>query len=333
MFIALACFTVLVFFGSVVYYFTDNPESSKPLTPLIIGYNYWPGVLPLFVAEEKGLFENEDLKVELRAYEDYFTLLDDLSSGKIDLASDVVLVDAIKGYLAGDKITVIGVSDYSQGADGLVVNNEIVKISDLRGKTIAVEKDTVGEYLLFAILQRGKLDFSQVVLADLSASKGVDAFLENKVDAVVTYEPDLSRAQEKDQSRLLVDSKDFSGLISDVITVNTDYAYKNQASLKAFLKAYFKGVDYIKSNPEETGKIGSNYFKIMEAEFNRQLSGVKILDYDENIQAMSYSGGLKSAYGSGKYLADLLLQFGKISQSYAWEDLINPIYLNILYRP
>lgn len=320
-----------IIFGGFLFFSSDNKEK-EVINPMIIGYNYWPGVLPVLVADKNGFFKEEGLEATLNYQESYYDLLEGVSSGSIDLANDIVLVDAINNFYSNKSIKVIGVSDYSFGADGFVVDESIKLANDLIGKKIAVEKGTVGEYLLYAILQRFGLSFNDIIIADLSANSGVDAFLEQKVDGVVSYEPDLSRAKRRRASRLMASSADFPGLVTDVITVNSKYLRENPESIKAFLKAYFRAVDYIKENPETSMKIGAEYFSTLPEEFIEGYNLIKLLDFNDNRIALSYVGGYKSIFGSGKYLFDLLVYQNKFADNFNWEDMIDISYYNNIYN-
>ena len=62
------------------------------------------------------------------------------------------------------------------------------------------------------------------------------AFVANKVDAAVTWEPWLSRGKKTDFGHLLVDSSTTPGLITDVIIVTKDYVAKHPKEVLEFVK-------------------------------------------------------------------------------------------------
>jgi len=180
--------------GGIFFYGQSQPKSLGKIT---LGWNTWPGNLPYLVAYEQGFFKEQGLEMEMIAEESYLKKVDDLISGKIDFSGDMALVDVVEKASKGGKLNVVLATDYSNGADGIVAKKEIKNISEFKGKKVAAEVGTLGEYLLYDALKKNNLELSDVQEVNLSAQEAAQAFIRGEVDAAVTYEPDYSQAVEK----------------------------------------------------------------------------------------------------------------------------------------
>ena len=101
-----------------------------------IGYSAWPGWFPLTVAEqEKGIFEDAGVDVDLMYFTDYTASLDALAAGKVDVNAQT-LNDTMFGVAAGSEQTIVVAGDNSTGNDAIICDESITSVpQDLKGKT------------------------------------------------------------------------------------------------------------------------------------------------------------------------------------------------------
>lgn len=325
-FIIILIIAVALAAGAVFYFWGNNwfgARKIKNLEPVVMGYNLWPGSLPYLMAYEKGFFKNQGLEVKLMEEESYGKMFDDLVNGKNDFSPSIALIDVMQNAAVGGNLRVVGVTDYSVGADGIVANSGINSVKDLKGKKVGVEKDTLGEFLLYKALQLNGLKFSDITEINLTAQAGTQALIRGELDAAVTYEPDLSQAKNEISGNIIFDSADIEGLITDTLVFSQDFIDSHPQRVKAILKAYFQAVEYIKNNPDEAYAIGAKYFKITPQKFKDSLNGVRIVDQRNNFSAFSHSSALTSLYVNGKAKNEFLFQLGKIKEPVDLEKIIN----------
>lgn len=284
----------LIVVGLFIYY---KPDQVKPLGQINYGYAPWPGVLPYIVAYEKGFFKAEGLDVNLIKTTSYTEQIADFISGRLDFVGDFALIDVVKKVSAGEKINVILATDYSNGADGIVSHKDIKNITDLKGKSVAVEKETLGEYLLYDALRKNNLNLSDVKIVNLSAQESVQAFIRGEVDAAVSYEPDLSLSLDQGQGNLLYTSVQSPGLIMDTLVFKPDFVTENPLLVEAVVRSYARAVDYIASNPADSYAVGAKYFDITSSEFEGQYKGIKQITLSENLSMMTYGVNSDSLHG------------------------------------
>jgi NitT/TauT family transport system substrate-binding protein len=115
---------------------TAGSSQTAPAEPLRIGYLTWVGIGPLFVAQEKGLFTKEGIEVEPINMAIHEAMYAGLFAGQID-AIDATVDDMLPNFDAEQPFACVFTMTESLGADGIVANNDIRSIADLKGKTVA----------------------------------------------------------------------------------------------------------------------------------------------------------------------------------------------------
>jgi len=285
---------VAIAVGGYYWYKTNTP---KNLGEIIWGLNVWPGNLPNLVAYDQGIYKKNGLDVKMIQEPDYGTLVTDFISGKINFA-DLALIDVVVKADDGEKIKIVLAADYSNGADGIVAKKEIRNIKELKGKKVAVEKDTLSEHLLYDALRKNELSLSDIVEVNLSAPKAAQAFIRGEVDAAATWEPDYTQAVEEGNGWRIYTSADSPGLIIDSLVFKSDYIKNNPEKVAAVVKSYFEGVDFIVANPEKAYEIGAKYSDITAEEFKIQYAGIKQMNKDDNTNAFFYRTTVDSLHGA-----------------------------------
>jgi len=190
--VLLAIFLIACLAGTFLFFYQSSQP--KSLGKIVYGYEIWPGILPYLVAYEKGYFKEQGLDVELVKAESYTEEMEDFISGRTDFMGDFALIDLVKKVSFGEKIKVVLVTDYSNGADGIVLKKNIKSVGELKGKKVAVEVGTLGEYLLFDALKKNNLQLADIQEVNLTAQEASQVFIQGGVDAAVTYEPNYSQA-------------------------------------------------------------------------------------------------------------------------------------------
>ena len=106
-------------------------------TPVTIAISGWTGFAPLTLAKEAGLFKKRGLDVTIKKIPQKDRHLA-IASGDVQCAATTVET-WIAWNAAGVATTQIFQLDKSFGADGMVVKPTILRIADLKGKTVAAD--------------------------------------------------------------------------------------------------------------------------------------------------------------------------------------------------
>lgn len=262
--------------------------TSKTATKLNVGIVTWPGFGPLFIANQKGYFKEQGIDVNISIIEDEAARRSAFASGQLDIAANTVDALASGSPKGVDGIIFIK-TDESYGADGIVANKSIKTISQLRGKRIAYPKGLPSHYFLYQILKDNNLSINDIKSVYMEASDAGAAFAAGKIDAAVTWEPWLSQSAAK--GNILATTKDKPGLIADVLMVSQKSANDKRDAIKGFLQAWFKGLDFMQKNHEESVKIIADGLKLSSADTDELMTLVKFTDPQENIRFFGISGG------------------------------------------
>ena len=82
-------------------------------------------------------------------------------------------------------------ADWSRGGDAIVVDRGITKVSDLKGKKIAVAEMTPSHSFLLWLLNAGGLSINDVkIVAQPNAIDAAQVFKSRQVKAAVVWSPD-----------------------------------------------------------------------------------------------------------------------------------------------
>lgn len=257
-----------------------RPSSTTSSKPFRITINSWIGFAPLYVAQERGIFDKEGVKVELIRIEDTGARKSSMLANKVDAygaSVDGVALDVAQG-MPGQIVMAF---DQSNGADGIVAKNDIRTIADLKGRTVAVQPGLTGHFLLMYVLSRNGLKYEDVTITDMDSDKAGAAFAARQVDVAVTWEPWLSQAQEKGGHKLLT-SADLPGVIVDTLCVTDEARVERGDQIKAVIRSWFAALDYMSSNPDDSTQIIAKSYGLTNQQVRGYLSGVKLLGNAEN---------------------------------------------------
>lgn len=192
---------------------------------VIMAGNPFVGMAPIYVAMEKGFFQECGLEFSLVNFDDSSASCSALISGKADAAYSTLDAAIIaESSFDENKMKIISVVDESAGADGILATNDIAGIADLKGKNVGVTLNQTSHYLLLQALEKEGLTDADVNLVDMTASDAGVSFISGGLDAAVTWEPYLSNAVNSGAGKLLFSSADAPGSIMDILAVRAEDA-------------------------------------------------------------------------------------------------------------
>jgi NitT/TauT family transport system substrate-binding protein len=259
----------------------------------------WVGDVAWYIAREKGFFEKNGVKVNLvmsSSIDESFAMFD---SGKVDANSQPwgdTLVRASQ-KVPGKAILAV---DYSVGADALMVGLNIARISDLRGKKIALEEVAIGQFLLDTALTRSGLTGKDVQVQYMPTGDAAQAFLNGKVQATVVWNPFVNEIQSSRKGRPLFSSKDIPGMISDVIVASDQSVKQKRGEYLRLIKSWYDVERFIRTNRDEAVSIMAKIVKQDAAEYRLFLSGVRLLDEKANLDAFGAESNPRSLLNASK---------------------------------
>ena len=249
-----------------------------PADPLRVGSNVWPGYEPLYLARELGAYDRA--AVHLVELPSATQVMHQLRSGNLE-AGCLTLDEAIGQIARGLDLQVVLVMDFSSGADVLLARPPIETLAQLRGKRIGVEQTGTGAILLDGALRAAGLEPGEVKLEYLPVDQHEQAWRDHRVDAVVTFEPVMSRLL-ADGARILFDSSRIPGRIVDVLVVTRRAAITRGPELRQLLAGYFRAREVMRSDPERANRLMAPRLRVSPDAVPALFEGIVLPDLAAN---------------------------------------------------
>lgn len=306
----------------------NNKESS--LVHIRMVRPLWPGYMVSALANELGYFKDEGIQIDYVNPPDDADMLDELSAGNTDVQgtlSTQYLSHARKNGKIDSRIVLL--TDYSNGGDALIARKDAPDLKSSKKKKIAGLQD----YEFFLPYTLGLIGASNesIEFVDIvSDQERVDKILSGEIDYAATYDPFLTKAVDAG-AKVVFSSGDKPGVMTDVLLFSNRLIKENPVIVRKFVKAYFKAYDFWRNNPHQAYKIVYDYYKYTPDEFDKQMSRLKLLSLQDNINAMSVNAGFNSIYGNLQ-TEQMFLQNRNGGIMYPVESLVYPNVLRDLSR-
>ncbi len=282
------------------------PAMAQDMPKVVLGMSGWTGFAPLSLAAEAGLFKKHGVDVEIKFIpqkERHLTV----AAGATQAVATTV--DTFISYsAAGIPLAQVLLLDKSKGGDGLAVRNSISKITDLKGKTIAVDgAGTTPYFTLIAFMKRNGMSPKDVKFATLGPNPAAQAFIAGQYDAALTYEPYLSSVREAPNAgKILLTTLDYP-VVVDMVAFQPDYIKKNPKVVQGVVNGFFDALEMIKKEPAKSNEIMGGKVKQTGEQFAKSASYISWQDKAAN---QAYFKGDLQAFM--KEAADIQLEAGVI---------------------
>ncbi len=207
-----------------------------------IGWSIYAGWMPWPYAQESGIVkkwaDKYGISIKLVQVNDYVESVNQYTAGKLD-GVVATSMDALTIPAAGGKDTsVVIVGDYSDGNDGVVLKNAHT-MADIKGRSVNLVELSVSQYLLARGLEKEGMKLSDVKLVNTGDADIVAAFAAPQVNAVVTWNPQLSEVKKAPGATLVFDSHQIPNEILDVMAVSSATLKANPALGKALAGIWY----------------------------------------------------------------------------------------------
>ena len=252
-------------------------------TKVAIGISGWTGFAPLTLAKEAGIYKKNGLDVTIRKIPQKDRHLA-IASGDVQCAATSTET-WIVWNANGIATTQLFKMDQGMGSDGIVARPGIEKVSDLKGKTIAVSAPGTNPYFTLAwILKKNGLSLKDLTLVTLEPAPAANAFVAgtSNLDAAVTYEPYLSLVRDKPESgKLIADSLQYP-MVFDTFGCTPKFIKENPKAAKALTESYFQALEMINKDPKKAFTIMGADVKQTAEQFEKSQSKIKWADREAN---------------------------------------------------
>jgi len=262
--------------------------------------NIWVGCAAGLVANggldtvSGSIYDKKGLKVSFKIIDDWTEGAAALGTNNVDVmltTADVWAKDYAQFQDKGVGAHAFYMVDWSRGADGVIGKQGINSIEDLAGKTVAFAPYTPSHFLLWNGLKSSGLSTEQrneIFSKAVHTKDGIEPatlFAQQKVDAAVAWDPDMSDAVTKRAgSKKIYDTRIANRLIADILVVSDRFAARCPQAVVKLAEGWLEGVEFIKAQPNRAYTLIGTIkdFNIPEDLAKTMLGGVKLADYADN---------------------------------------------------
>jgi sulfonate transport system substrate-binding protein len=212
------------------------------------------------IAKERGEFEKvlarDGIKVEwLGPFPNHAPTLQAVTGGSADFSFGGSTTPALAAIIAGSPLVFTQFVVYEPRTTAIIAKDDsgINKVEDLVGKSVAVNRSGLGEFLLVAALEKHKVDRSTVKFVYLNPPDAAPALASGKVDAWSMWSPgvDIARLEYKAHD-IFLEGRDLEFQIDYTSYLTTrKFATDNPALVRAVNDAFRAEGKWISENSKE----------------------------------------------------------------------------------
>ena len=238
----------------------DNGNSNE-LKELDVVLDWYPNALHAFmyVAIEKGYYEEEGLKVNIRFPSNANDAISLVAAGQADIGL-YYQQDVIQAR-ANQNVPVKSIGAVVQGPLNIVLSlkdKNITTAEDLVGKTIGYAGTELSEALIRSIMDHVGADYSDVTMIDVGfdlMSSMTTGNVDATIGCLVNHEVPQMEEEGFSVNWFALDEYGVPTYYEGVFLANDDAIENDSETLKAFLRASAKGFADMKEDPEEALQI------------------------------------------------------------------------------
>ncbi|GGI88042.1 hypothetical protein GCM10007978_27220 [Shewanella hanedai] len=268
--------TISLFIVFILIACSHEPKTQK----VTIAINPWPGYELLYLAKNKGFFEDVGLNLALAQTASLSDGQRAYISGRVDGFASTI-VEAVQAQeFGGDPLNVVLLADYSNGGDVILSQAPYQSLSDLKGKKIGCEVSSLGIYILARALTVYGMTLDDVEIINVEQGNALHSLNAGQIDAMVTYPPysfEILNDSHQVNHRIFT-TAEIPNEILDTISISKKVVSENPDLVPKLHQAWQMAYEYLKQHPVEAVKLMAEREKISEIEFNQSLTDIYLLN-------------------------------------------------------
>jgi NitT/TauT family transport system substrate-binding protein len=211
--------------------------------------------LPIYVAEQKGLFEEENLNVKIITFNSAHERDAAFRAGKIDgFIGDVLIAASMQN--SGLPVSIVSVILGATPREGRLAimaspKSGISSVNQLKGLRIAISRNTIIEYVTDSLLQEAGIEPVSVKKVEVKKiSVRLEMLLNNQVEAATLPDPFAALAEFKG-AKVIVDDTKGLNYSQTVLIFRDSFLKAKRVPVKRFLRALGEAAKLINKEPEK----------------------------------------------------------------------------------
>jgi len=285
------------------------------------GSTLWIGYTPMYIAIEKGFFQEMGFDLEYNIFGASGEADAAFSAGRIDAQSSVTS-EAVALASKGVDYRIVQIADTSLGGDGILARNSVADVADFKGREIAVEVGAVSHFFLLQVLEEAGLTADDVTITNLTPDAAASAYTADRVDIAVTYSPFLKQANDaQTDGRIIYDTSKMPTAIVDAYMFNTEFVEANPAAVQAHIDGIYKAIDFLDTNTDEALELAAKWLELSPEDVATELQGVDLTNPENNVKMLSDESSDIYLVDHMSALGDFLSNQGQIESAPTQETL------------
>jgi NitT/TauT family transport system substrate-binding protein len=241
-----------MFVVAMVAVITAGSANAQDLKTVRVGTTNLSSDIGLFLAEKRGYFKEEGVKVELVPFDSGAKMVAPLGAGDLDAAAGAASAGLYNAVNRGLKLKIVAdkgtnLAGYSYKA--LTVRKDLIdsgafkSLADLKGKKVAiVGNGAADESVIHQALVKAGLTDDAIEKIFLPFPQHLPAFSNKAIDAAISAEPNITTMVRAGIAVRFVGLDDFYPVQQTaMLLINGKFA-EDRATVTSFLKAYLRGV-------------------------------------------------------------------------------------------
>jgi NitT/TauT family transport system substrate-binding protein len=283
---------------------------------------------PVSIGVDKGFFEEEGVKINLVSGNTFEASRSSLAAGKI------IVENGDFQYFPGveNGLDVKLIAGLHEGCIKILVpqDSPIRTLSDLRGKTIAVD-EIGGTPMSVGSVAAGSVGIDpakEITWIPYPDDLIVQSLAKGEVDAAVAWDPFATIIENSEGYRVLLDISDhplFAGRACCFLFASGKAVRENPGAVAATLRGYQKAVAWIGANPREAAELLVKNKRVATDNVTLVASLFDHYHYDH----WSHQDANAKAKDDAKYFAKHLTTFGYLKADTDVNKFVDDMYVDI----
>lgn len=211
-----------------------------------LGLVEWMPWSTAYVAQEQGFWQAEGIEIVIKQFTDYETEnLKAFENNKTDFMVSM-LGNAVEMINHSPRYVIIYEHDWSHGGDLFILHHSLSGLEQVKGGKIGVYTQSAPiRFFIKQVLDKAKININEVKLVEIANTYDLNqAFKKGKLAAIVSYDPEASKAITEKVGQLLFTSANFPGVIPEGISVQKSLLQKQPEIVKKFLRGWLRAVQW-----------------------------------------------------------------------------------------
>ncbi|MEU6733585.1 ABC transporter substrate-binding protein [Streptomyces physcomitrii] len=272
------------------------------------------------VLRAAGELDDLDYKIRWSTFTSGPPLLEAVNAKAVDIGAVGNTPPVFAGG-AGSKIKVVAATHSASKGDTILVGKDspLKKVTDLKGKSVAVAQGSSAHYQLVASLKSAGLTLKDVEVKYLQPADALAAFSSGKVEAWAVWDPYTSQILESEQGRVLTTGEGkVNGLGFQVAAPEALADKKKSKVIGDYVQRLRRAQAWVAEHPEEWAKV---WAKDTGLPYEVALASVKRTQSTALPVAVD-----KQAVASEQEIADTFARLKLIPRRFSFADLVDTRY-------